>query len=145
MRIDLMYNSDEITRVDKSPTLVTSYPDCQFKDAVSVTDPVITMTGDIDWSQVNYFYIPVLGRYYYITEPVSRNNGLWEIRGHVDVLNSFKTQIRQQTALVKRQQFDYNLELPDNQLPTLQSSAIQYLKFPGVFDDYQIVIPILGN
>lgn len=145
MKIVLMCNTDKMNKLDKNVEIIKEYSDCQIKNNTSITKPTLIIGDEIDWDKVNYLYIPEWNRYYYIIDSVSLHNGLWEIICKVDVLMSFSNDIKHQKAIIARQENDYNLELNDNKLVTIQSTGTQYLRFPNSFNNYQIVIPILGN
>ena len=58
----------------------------------SIEEPKFLVDGDI--RGYNYVYIPIFSRFYYIEDIVLRRQMLQEISMKVDVLQSFKTQIR---------------------------------------------------
>jgi hypothetical protein len=64
-------------------------------------NPTIRLAGDAITSNVNYCYIPALGRYYFVGNKRQVTNGMVEPILHEDVLMSFKESIRQSTALVE--------------------------------------------
>ena len=78
----------------------------------------------------NYMYIADFGRYYFIDDIVSINQGIWEVSGHVDVLETYKTAILANKAIVKRQQSKYNLYLDDPDFHAYNYERIQTLQFP---------------
>ena len=66
-----------------------------IKEESSVIDPVITIESVANIaSSCNYAYIPEFGRYYFITDIVTTSNTLWMISMHVDVLMSFRDDIK---------------------------------------------------
>lgn len=74
-----------------------------FRDEVSLLEPSITLEIDMaTLSAINYVYIPMFNRYYYITESVIINRNLVELNCYIDVLMTYKDSIVNQTALVDR-------------------------------------------
>lgn len=65
----------------------------------------------------NYAYIPDFGRYYYITKITSVRQDLWRVDMHVDVRETYKDSIKNNTAIIERASGYYNLYLKDDMLP----------------------------
>ena len=72
-----------------------------LKQATSVINPIITIEIE-NPSQFNYCHIPQFHRYYFINDMINVRNNLWEIHMNVDVLESFKTQIKANKAIVEK-------------------------------------------
>ena len=72
-----------------------------LKQATSVINPIITIEIE-NPSQFNYCHIPQFHRYYFINDMINVRNNLWEIHMKVDVLESFKTQIKANKAIVEK-------------------------------------------
>lgn len=145
MNILLYTNNSEDNKLVKDLTLLATFTG-ELKEATDVLNPVITLTGiDEHIYKLNYVFIPELGRYYFVTDIESVNNNLWALTLHVDVLMSYQTDILNLSGILARQEYNYNMELRDTNIPTLQKTNIQYMKFPNTFSKYRIVMPILGN
>ena len=67
--------------------------------SITIEEPTTTLVG------YNYCYIPAWNRYYFITDIVAVSSFLWEVSMRVDVLNTFKTEIKQQKGLIARSSF----------------------------------------
>lgn len=93
MYIKLYKNSSESNRIDKTLTNETEFTGCRLKDATSVLNPVVLLECE-NPAQFNYMYIYQFHRYYFLTDMVSVRDGLWSISGKVDVLESYKTDIK---------------------------------------------------
>lgn len=65
----------------------------------------------------NYVYIPNFNRYYFIDNIVSLRNNVWTLSLSVDVLMSFKEQIKECDAFITRNEFEYEPRLMDNRQP----------------------------
>lgn len=63
----------------------------------SIMNPVILFEAS-GIPNANYMYIGNFDRYYYINEIRSIRDGLWEVSGRVDVLQSYRSQILAQTV-----------------------------------------------
>lgn len=147
--IDIYVNSSPTNVVDKELSQ-TSHNNGVLKEGTSIIDPVILIEVEqAGWpyTHANYMYIEEFRRYYYITNIISVHNRLWEIHGHVDVLMSYKDQIRAQTAIVARQESKYNLYLDDGIFMTYQNPKIQTKLFsvPGPFETQEFVLVVAGS
>lgn len=127
----------------------------------SVIDPAIIVQTDGNslWANgANYCYIEAFARYYYITNMIAVsgtwesqteiNPGqLWEIHMHVDVLMSYADGIKQQKAVVARQEQRYNLLLDDGFFMTYQNPKIQtkYFSNPTPFETQEFVLVVAGS
>ena len=100
MTINFYINTSEKEKFDKSLTNEKSLTGF-LKQATSVINPVITVEMK-NPSQYNYVHIPQFHRYYFISDIVNIKNNLWEIHMNVDVLESFKTQIKANKAIVEK-------------------------------------------
>lgn len=90
-------------------------------------DVPVTIYDIIENFDCNYAYIPAFKRYYYITNIVSESNSLWRLYMEVDVLMSFKDKIFNTKAFIGRNEYKYNVFLPDNKLPVKVGNAIRIL------------------
>ena len=88
---------EKIGKTLKNKTTLTGF----LKQSTSVINPVITIEIE-NPSQFNYCHIPVFHRYYFINDMINVKNNLWEIHMKVDVLESFKTQIKANKAIIEK-------------------------------------------
>ena len=88
---------EKIGKTLKNKTTLTGF----LKQVTSVINPVITVEMK-NPSQYNYVHIPQFHRYYFISDIVNIKNNLWEIHMNVDVLESFKTKIKANKAIVEK-------------------------------------------
>ena len=113
MQIILYRNQSEPEKVDKditnAMTLAGSLRNTSevINPAILVAIPAGTLTD------YNYAYIPLFDRYYYITDMTSNREGLTTISMRVDVLMSWKNQIRQNRAILNHQENAGNTYLND--------------------------------
>lgn len=147
--INLMKNTSATNVVDKEVTQVSQGTGA-LKQGCSISDPVIMFETDDNsiWPRsTNYMYIEEFGRYYYVTNIISVHMNLWEVHGHVDVLMSFKEAIRAQTAIVARQESQYNLYLDDGIFMTYQNPKIQtkFFSNPTPFETQEFVLIVAGS
>lgn len=75
----------------------------------------------------NYVYIPNFNRYYFIDNIVSLRNNVWTLSLSVDVLMSFKEQIKECDGFIARNEFEFNDYLIDNRRST-QINVVREVK-----------------
>lgn len=145
MTITLYNNQSEMNAVTKTKTTLQTLTG-HLRDGTSIIDPVLhvsDITGVI--AQVNYLYIAEFNRYYFIKNISSIRLNIWEIECHVDVLASYATEIKAQTAVIKRQENEYNLYLDDGIFKTYQNPYVITKKFPTGFSTQQFVLAVAGG
>lgn len=74
-----------------------------LRNESNVVNPAIIINID-NPTVYNYVYIPMFGRYYFITDYVSMRTGIWQINLKSDVLMSFKDSILNSRALIQNTQ-----------------------------------------
>ena len=89
-----------------------------LKNPTSVINPVITVQYAVDnyFYRYNYAYLPDFHRYYFIDDIVS-DGYLWTISMHVDVLASYKDQIKNAALYMLRSSTRYNGLIADTYYP----------------------------
>ena len=125
MEIILYYNDSEKIKLDKDLTQIGSIEGRLFQNT-SITKPSIIFDLDTTVFSANYLYIPQFNRYYFITDVVNVSANKWQIQARVDVLTSFKSAIRENTAIIERQENVYNLYLDDKYYRAYQNEDDQY-------------------
>lgn len=146
LSVTLMNSASPVEKIGKTLTEVSTY-DCVLKQDTSILKPVIRIqTGD-DILTCNYMYISDLSRYYFIDDIVSENNNIWNISGHVDVLETYKTDILANSAVIRRQQNKYNLYLNDPDFRAYNYDKIQtkYFSSTGFNKALNYIIVVNGS
>lgn len=104
MNLTLYYNASERKVVGKNITARGSVTGV-FKGDASVLRPVFVLdSNSLYLTNVNYLYCSETGRYYYIDDIELTIGGRMVLYCSVDVLQTYKTQIKNQTAIIKKQQ-----------------------------------------
>ena len=113
MNLTLYYNSSERKVIGKSLQNVGNVTGILKGDA-SIMNPVFILESNNNYlSGVNYLYWQEGGRYYYIDDIQMLTGGRMAFYCSVDVLESFKTGIKAQTAIVEKQENRSNLYFND--------------------------------
>lgn len=149
MILTLYTNKSDSNVVDKNLTQVIQL-EGTLRESTSIVNPVFTVAMESP-SNVNYIYCPAFNRYYYVTDVVSVVTGLWAFSCHVDVLMSYRANIRSLSAIIARQENEYNLYLDDDQLITTCKRQYWTKAFetrvvpPSGTNDLSFIITIAGG
>lgn len=143
--IVLCSTSSEVAAVDKQITELATVQGA-LRNESSVINPVIEIDSIDNYiSNLNYIHIPSFGRYYFVRGIESVRNGLWRISAHVDVLYTYRNQIRSNKAIIARNEIAYDLKLNDGLFKTQQNPRIAQFEFPNGFTNWNFVLAIAGN
>lgn len=97
-----MYNTtDSNNTMGKTLTNETSY-NIKLKGEASITQPVVVLHSD-NVILFNYACIPEFNRYYFVDKIELFPNGIYNISLKVDVLESFKNDIKNSSGLISKQ------------------------------------------
>ena len=102
MNINFYKNTSDNNVLNKNITLISTH-NIKLKDECNIMTPSILIHSDIS-NDINYAYIEKWGRYYYVRDKKSLNNGIYEVNLTVDVLMSFKQKILTLKCIIDKQQ-----------------------------------------
>ena len=140
--------------VNKVLTEVVAFEEVIFKENTSLLNPTIIINGvsnassytieDIGTS--NYFSIPKVNRYYFITDITMMSGGRVAITGKVDVLMSFKSDILGSTQLIVRQEKKTNNYLIDTDIPlSSKKQVIEHEFGDSITDSGYYILAVNGG
>lgn len=115
MNISFGSTTSEKRQLDKDVSYSVSLSGT-LRNETNVVNPTILVEANVSTlAGCNYMSIPAFHRVYFITDIRAISDDLCEVSGHCDVLSSFKTGIRSNTAVVARsaQSGNWNLFLND--------------------------------
>ena len=141
----LQINNSERNRVTKDISEISTVSG-ELKAETSIIDPVIMIECDL--SAVigcNYISIPTFRRSYFVNNIRSIRYGLVEFSCHVDVLSSFASEIRGNTAIVSKQENKWNLYLNDGTFKVYQNPNVLTKAFPSGFTTQEFVLAVAGS
>lgn len=107
-----------------------------LREESSVIDPVLMLEAS-NLSQYNYLYIPSFERFYYINNIESVRNNLWRLICHVDVLNTYRSEILAHQAIVSKatQQDVSDLMIDDGEWVVENKKVNTVLSFSSGLND----------
>ena len=143
--ITLQVNNSERNSVTKKVSDIMTVSG-ELKTETSIIDPVIMIECDLSAvTGCNYMTIPTFGRSYFVNNISSIRTGLVEFSCHVDVLSSFAEQIKKNTAIVRRQENNWNLYLNDGSFKVYQNPIVLTKAFPSGFTTQEFVLAVAGS
>lgn len=117
LKMYLMTNFLEKNRLNKEGGLsLIKIVEGTFRDETNVVNPSILVELDTFPKTLNYVYISLLDRFYYVTNLTLVNKNLYEIELEEDVLMSHQSEIYIQKVFVERNENEYNETFPDTYL-----------------------------
>lgn len=144
MIIDIRYSSSEANRVNKQ-ILTLKRLEGVLRNQSNTRDPEVLIEGNIeDVAGANYMTIYSFKRNYFIMSIESVRDGLYLIRGHVDVLTTYATAIKYNSAIIHRQANNFNLYLDDGVMKVYQNPIVETYSFPNGFNNLMYVMPVVG-
>lgn len=143
--ISLQRNNSERNRVLKDVENIMTVSG-ELKTETSIVDPIILIECDLSAvTGCNYVSIPTFGRSYFVNNIRSIRTGLVEFSCHVDVLSSFAEQIKKNTAIVRKQENNWNLYLNDGSFKVYQNPIVLTKAFPSGFTTQEFVLAVAGS
>lgn len=148
MKITLYKNTAAPNVVDKTSNLTKLWEGTgTLREACSILEPAMLVEADLSphLKSANYMHIDDFGRYYYLNPIVCTNNNLFAISGNVDVLMSWMTEIKENSGVIDRQEFKYNLLLDDERYKVYSNPVMQRLEYSKGFDTANFVLIVAGG
>lgn len=144
MTINLFQNNSDKNVVSKSLTAKGTVTGTLREDC-SIIEPIIKIEGisGSDLPYLNYLEVVDFGRYYYITDIVLTGK-LFECHCHIDVLETYKDQIKVLPAVIARQESQNNVMLTDGLIKTYANPEIEIRRSSGGFTDFQYIFCVAG-
>ena len=148
MEITLYTNESEKNKLEKTITN-SILLEGNLRDESSIINPIILISSnkeDIPY-MYNYAYIPAFGRYYFITDIESVRTGIWRVSMHVDVLMSYKEQIKNLNVIINNsEETGANNYLSGNQWITNVKNTTSIVNFPnGLNDEGEFILITAGG
>lgn len=134
MEVILYKNSSENNVIGKSLVQIKSV-ECNLKNDVSVVNPTFVLSYTDSILDSNYCFIPKFNRYYFIDEIIPITGDRSIIRCKVDVLESFKDDIKSLTAIINKQETISDKFIDDGSWIVENKDFLQSYNFSNGFND----------
>lgn len=145
MNITLYVNNSEKNKIGKNLTNGFSLSGT-LRDSTNIINPVILIEIN-EIGNYNYCYIENFNRYYFITDITVIRTGLFAISLTVDVLESFKSDIKNLSViLLNTENVGLNNYLPSQVFRNNVKSRTDILNFPnGLNDSGEFILITAGG
>ena len=136
MEVILYKNSSENNVIGKSLAQIKSV-EANLKNDVSIINPTLVLNYTANILNSNYCFIPKFNRYYFIDEIVPITGDRCIVKCRVDVLESFKEDIKSLTVILDKTQSIYksNKYLDDGSFVVENKDFNTIHNFPNGFND----------
>lgn len=143
MQITTYRNASEEHVLNKQLTPVNSNINAMFKDDTNMVNPTIIISSLLS-KNFNYVYISDTNRYYYVTDMTySQQRTLITLA--VDVLMSFKDEIKNLTVIANRSSSYYNVYQRDDTIPFENRNIVTTQNFGGGFAGQSLILAVNGG
>ena len=134
MEVILYKNSSENNVIGKSLVQIKSV-ECNLKNDVSIVNPTLVLSYTDSILDSNYCFIPKFNRYYFIDEIIPITGDRSIIKCRVDVLESFKDDIKSLTAIINKQETIADKFIDDGSWIVENKDFLQSYNFSNGFND----------
>ena len=136
MEVILYRNSSENNVIGKSLAQIKSV-EANLKNDVSIINPTLVLNYTANILNSNYCFIPKFNRYYFIDEIVPITGDRCIVKCRVDVLESFKEDIKSLTVILDKAQSIYksNKYLDDGSFIVENKDFNTIHNFPNGFNE----------
>lgn len=140
MVIELYNTNSENNKLNKSLSMYKTL-NGNLKDETSVMNPVILIESD-SLPLANYLYIPSFKRYYFIDSIDIVRDKLFRIHANVDVLMSYKNEIKNISAIIEKVQDEShaNKNIVDGTYTTTPEVFTEVLQFNSAFTNSPVFL-----
>ena len=144
----LYYNKSDKRYMNKQIEAITydgsDHIDVEFKEDTSIINPTFILRTQSKVLTGNYIFVPDLNRYYYINDYTVSHQRIY-INCHVDVLMSFKDEIKKENVIVARNTKLFNMYLEDGKYKVQDRTSVRTVVFPSGFMGHNLVLGVVGK
>lgn len=133
MDITLYQNISENNRVGKTLINAQTFTG-NLRQSTSIINPFIMLNAD-NPTVYNYAYIPAFNRYYFINKIEAYRTGLFILTMSVDVLETYKTEIKRMLAIIDKNETVGNNYFNDGSFVLDSRAYNQIINFSNGFND----------
>jgi len=145
MTVKFYTNSSERDEIYKTLSNETILSNVIFKDDSDISDPVLILSGTSQLANtINYAYIQTFGRYYFIDKKEISQQRIY-LTLHVDVLESVRSTILNNNAVIGRSANKFNAYQVDEDMPSINSNEITITNFPNSFSGESLILTVAGG
>lgn len=129
--VSIGYTTSDKNALDKNYTELVSLSGTLINDTNVVNPSILLKCSAEDIAKANYMKVDNFGRDYFINDIMALTEGTCVVTAHVDVLSTYKNQIRANTGVIARQENKWNLYIDDDLFKVDSRTIIQTKQFSG--------------
>ena len=145
MRV-ILYNNKSVNNVvNKQIVRIKNMSNVIIKENSSIINPVFIIKNVTNQKiiKTNSLFSDDFNRYYYINNIVAINGGMFELHCSVDVLYTYKNEIKKLTTLIDRQENVYNNYIVDTELPLRCERQLDVKKIGTISSNISYVLTVI--
>lgn len=134
MYIQFYHTKNDPRELNKTLSSITDFGEITMvaKGAqIDLINPEFILHYNSKIGSANYFYLRDSNRYYWMDEPIVEEGQRMIIRGHLDVLQTFKNDIMKCKITVNRNENKKSPYLNDTNFPVEEKALRDLAKFPS--------------
>ena len=145
MRVILYNNKSDNNVVNKQIVRIKNMSNVIIKENSSIINPVFIIKNVVNQKIIksNYLFSNDFNRYYYINNIVAINGGMFELHCSVDVLYTYKNEIKRLTTLIDRQENVFNNYIVDNELHLRCERELDVKKIGTISPNISYVLTVI--
>lgn len=152
-KLYLYTNTSDRKKINKSlDPIIKDHIDFVFKDPTNIVSPLVTIAAasipDNKWSMVNYAYLPLFNRYYFVDNIEVEHGGLMTLSLTVDPLYTYRQKLLATSFEVARSESENSRYYIDNEKPILSRKVVDYKIFgevPQTSGGRKYIITVAGG
>lgn len=134
MYIQFYHTKNDPRELNKTLSAITDFGEITMSPKgaqIDLINPEFILHYNSKIGSANYFYLRDSGRYYWMDEPIVEEGQRMIIRGHLDVLQTFKSDIMKCKITVNRNENAKSPYLNDTNFPVEEKALRDLAKFPS--------------
>lgn len=145
MQVTIGTTLDEQNKLNKKVNVLETI-NAIIKENTSIIDPVFIINTPSSLI-FNYIYCPDWHRYYFVKNITAMTGGRIGVECHVDVLNSFKDDIKKLSVIIDKQESvnKSSRYIDDNSYVLKCDKVLQSYPFPSGFDKQANILITAGG
>lgn len=142
----LRMTSDE-RKVGKTRVMIRELSGVTLKEDTSILTPVFRINNveEMDLLYTNYVWVKELSRFYFVRDIKLCKGGIIELYCEVDVLETYKSNIRDIKTMVDRQENKNNPYIADNEVPMRVERQQSKITVGTVGSTLSYVLTVVGG
>ena len=132
--------NDDNRKVNKNFVIIKTI-NAELKTSSDIIKPIFILSYTENLNECNYLYCESYKRYYYIQNLRFLTGNRIELECYIDVLNTYKNEIKNINCVIERQENFFNSQYNDNLIPVRSERYITAHSI-GTMNDNSIILTV---